>query len=411
LDPHANPYAPGAGVKPPALVARDQELDDFSVALARLSNGSPARSFILDGLRGVGKTVLLEEFDIAAREKGWITSGVVECNEDDALVPVIAKVAHRALRKLSRGRRMSSQVRQALGVLKAFAFTMDEGGTWRFNVDVDAVRGVADSGDPEVDIVELFGEVGKAAATQGAGALFILDEMQFLSRGDLGLLATVCHHLSQETHPVLIAGAGLPQLPLMLKEAKPYTERLFNYKTIENLRRPEAARALTLPAKRAGVAYQDAALELILDRSAGYPFFLQQWGETVWAEAEGDSEITLDDAQAAEEVVDDELERRFFRDRYEKATDAEKIYMAALADLGDGQHTSAEIADHLGTTQRAVSVRRANLLQKGLIYNPVDTKLDFTVPHFAAYMRRVHPFDRAERPRRGRPPKGNRIQS
>ena len=247
--------------------------------------------------------------------------------------------------------------------------------------------------------MELFGEVGKAAASQGAGALFILDEMQFLSRGDLGLLATVCHHLSQEIHPVLIAGAGLPQLPLMLKEAKPYTERLFNYKTIENLRRPEAARALTLPAKRAGVEYQDAALELILDRSAGYPFFLQQWGETVWAEAEGDSEITLDDAQAAEEVVDDELERRFFRDRYEKATDAEKIYMAALADLGDGRHTSAEIADHLGTTQRAVSVRRANLLQKGLIYNPVDTKLDFTVPHFAAYMRGVHPFDRAERPR------------
>jgi hypothetical protein len=210
------------------------------------------------------------------------------------------------------------------------------------------------------------------------------------------------HGVSQQNAPVLLVAAGLPQLPLMLKDAKPYTERLFDYRTIEGLPRATAASALTVPAQRAKVKFEQEALDLILDRADGYPYFLQQWGETIWREAAGPT-ITLRDAEVAEDIVNDELDRRFFRDRYEKATEAERIYMAAMADLGDGRHSSGEISGHMGMTPKELSVRRSGLIAKGLIYNPSGSELDFTVPQFATYLRRVHPFDRRERPSRGRP--------
>lgn len=402
MNRHENPYTPGAGARPPLLAGRDQELEDFRVAFQRLGAGQFARSFVLDGLRGVGKTVLLNEADVMGREQGWVSSGVVECNEDDELPLLMARLCHRALRRLSLGRRVGARVQRALGVLRAFTFAMDEGGKWRFNIDVQAVKGVADSGDPEADIVELLAEVGAAASQQGSGAAFFLDELQFLGRRSLSLLAAAMHGISQQNTPVLLVAAGLPQLPLMLKNAKPYTERLFDFRTIGGLARPTAAAALTIPADRRGVRFQRNALELILDRTEGYPHFIQQWGETVWREADGPT-ISVRDAEVAEELVNDELDRRFFRDRYEKATEAEAIYMAAMADLGDGPHSSNEIAGHMLVSQQAVSVRRARLIDKGLIYSPVGAQLDFTVPQFARYLRRIHPFDPAQRPSRGRP--------
>ncbi len=407
MERYENPYTPGAGARPPLLAGRDAELEDFQVAFRRLGSGQYARSFILDGLRGVGKTVLLNEADVMARENGWISSGVVECNEDDEVELLMARLCHRALRRLSVGKRVSGRVERALGVLRAFTFAADQDGKWRFNIDVQAVKGVADSGDAEADIIELLSEVGAAAAQHGSGAAFFLDEMQFLGHRSLGLVAAAMHGISQQNAPVLLVGAGLPQLPLMLKNAKPYTERLFEFRTIGGLPRATAAAALAVPAERHGAKFERKALELILDRAGGYPHFLQQWGETVWREADPPT-ITYRDAGVAEELVNDELDRRFFRDRYEKATEAEKIYMAAMADLGDGSHSSAEIAAHMGMTQKGLSVRRAGLIEKGLIYNPVGAQLDFTVPQFAAYLRRVHPFDPHERPRRGRPAAGPR---
>lgn len=402
MDPHKNPYTPGAGTRPPRLVGRDAEVSDFDVAFRRLGAGQPARSFVLDGLRGVGKTVLLNEADAVARERGWVSSGVLECNEDDDLPLLMARLCHRALRRLSAGKRVGAGVRRALGVLRAFTFAMDQQGAWRFNIDVKAVTGVADSGDAEADIVELLREVGVAAAQHGSGAAFLLDEVQFLGRRDLATLAAAMHGVSQQGTPVLLVAAGLPQLPLMLKNAKPYAERLFDYRSIEGLSRATAATALTVPAQRAQVTFDQDAIDLILDRADGYPYFLQQWGETVWREAEGPT-IKLRDAETAEELVNDELDRRFFRDRYERATEAERIYMAAMADLGDGRHSSSEIANHLGMAPKELSVRRAGLIEKGLIFNPVGTQLDFTVPQFGLYLRRVHPFDPTERPTRGRP--------
>ena len=402
MDRHKNPYTPGAGARPPLLAGRDAELEDFAVAFRRLGDGQFARSFILDGLRGVGKTVLLNEADVTAREHGWVSSGVVECNEDDELPMLMARLCHRALRRLSLGKRVSARVERALGVLRAFTFAMDDTGKWRFNIDAQAVKGVADSGDPEADIIELVATVGAAASHQGSGAAFFLDELQFLGKPSLSLLAAAMHGISQQNTPVLLVGAGLPQLPLVLKNAKPYTERLFDFRTIGGLPRPTAAAALTVPAGRLGAQFDPDAVELILDRTDGYPHFLQQWGETVWREAEGPG-ITVRDAEAAEELVNDELDRRFFRDRYEKATEAETIYMAAMADLGDGGHSSTDIAAHMRMSQRALSVRRAGLIEKGLIYSPIGTRLDFTVPQFAAYLRRIHPFDPGQRPSRGRP--------
>lgn len=384
------------------MAGRDADLEDFRIAFERLGAGQFARSFVLDGLRGVGKTVLLNEADVIAREYGWVSSGVVECNEDDELPLLMARLCHRALRRLSMAKRVGDRVERALGVLRAFTFAMDEGGTWRLNVDVKAVRGVADSGDPETDIVELLAEVGAAASQQTSGAAFFLDEMQFLGRRSLALLAAAMHGISQQNAPVILVGAGLPQLPLMLKRAKPYTERLFEFRTIDSLPRATAAAALTVPAERLGARFERRALELILDQTQGYPHFVQQWGETVWREASGPT-IGPRDVQIAAELVNDELDRRFFRDRYEKATEAEAIYMAAMADLGDGRHSSSEIATHMRMIQKELSVRRAGLIGKGLIFNPAAAELDFTVPQFAGYLRRIHPFDPTQRPSRGRP--------
>jgi hypothetical protein len=402
MDRHENPYTPGAGARPPLLAGRDAELDDFRVAFQRLGAGQFARSFMLDGLRGVGKTVLLNEADVVAREHGWISSGVVECNEDDELTLLMARLCHRALRRLSLGKRVGGGVDRALGALRSFTFAMDAEGRWRFNIDVQAVKGVADSGDPEADIIELLAEVGAAVSQHGSGAAFFLDELQCLGKRSLALMAAAMHGISQQNAPVLLVGAVLPQLPLKLKNAKPYTERLFDFRTIGGLARATAAAALTVPAERLGARFERDALELILDRTQGYPHFIQQWGETVWREAEQPT-ITLRDAQVAEELVNDELDRRFFRDRYEKATEAETLYMAAMADLGDGRHTSSEISGHMRMNQKELSVRRAGLIDKGLIYNPIGTQLDFTVPQFAAYLRRTHPFDPDQRPTRGRP--------
>lgn len=242
MDRHENPYTPGAGARPPLVAGRDTELDDFGVAFERLGVGQFGRSFMLDGLRGVGKTVLLNEADVMAREHGWISSGVVECNEDDELTLLIARLCHRALRRLSLGKRVGGRVERALGVLRAFTFAMDDHGKWRFNIDAQAVKGVADSGDPEADIIELLAEVGGAASQHGSGAAFFLDELQFLGRRSLGLLAAAMHGISQQNVPVLLVGAGLPHLPLMLKNAKPYTERLFDFRTIGGVATPDRSR-------------------------------------------------------------------------------------------------------------------------------------------------------------------------
>jgi len=224
---------------------------------------------------------------VIAREHGWISSGVVKCNEDDELPLLMARLCHRALRRLSMGKRLGADVERALGVLRAFTFAMDTDGRWRFNIDVQAVKGVADSGDPEANIVELLAEVGAAASQHGSGAAFFLDELQFLGKRSLSLMAAAMHGVSQQNTPVLLIAAGLPQLPLMLKNAKPYTERLFDFRTIGGLTRATAAAALTVPAERLQAGFDRAALDLILDRTDGYPHFLQQWGRLFGAKQTG----------------------------------------------------------------------------------------------------------------------------
>src|SRR5271167_4279689 len=205
---------------PPALTGREAELDAFTTGLTRLGRGLHARSSILSGLRGVGKTVMLNEFDKIAREHGWITSGAIECNDDDSLGPLVARAVHRSLHRLSRGKRAGDAIGRALGVLRSFHLTLDEAGRPALRIDAEAVGGVADSGNAEDDIVELFGELGRAAASQGAGVVLLLDEMQQLSRDDLALISAVFHRVSQELAPIVLAGAGLPQLPLILRDAK-----------------------------------------------------------------------------------------------------------------------------------------------------------------------------------------------
>ena len=319
---------------------------------------------------------------------------MVECDEGEQLPRIVAKLCHRALRDLdkrwSAGEAMRRSVRRSEGV-HAYARRGRPGGA-------STSTSTRSEGSPTPATRRWTSSSFSARSAgppseHGEGVLLLLDEMQFLSRSDLGLLSKAMHQISQEVLPVLIAGAGLPQLPLMLKEDKLYAERLFTFRTIGSLSPPQAAKALTVPATRENVSYAPDALHYILEQSQGYPYFLQQWGEAVWNEAES-SPIGVQDALAAHEPVTDELDRRFFRDRYDTATEAERIYMAAMADLGPGSHSSADIAARMGLTAKGASVRRDGLLKKGLIYSRVDTELDFTVPQFAAFIERIVPIRR-----------------
>lgn len=389
MDDLANPYTPGAGEHPAALTGRDAQISQFRLLLGRLERRKAEKRMIISGLRGVGKTVLLNEFETIAEGEGWSTASR-EVASDTDLRFAIAEMSHEILRGLTR-RTMGERLRRALGVLKAFSVKTPEG--YEITVDVDALTGYADTGDLERDTVELFLEIGAAALEAKTGVLFLFDEMQLLQKRDLEALCAAVHRVGQKRLPVALAGAGLPHLPTLLVEAKTYAERLFAYPELGPLDREAAEAALVLPAHDEGVEYEPEALQRILDYSEGYPYFLQEYGKFAWRVAPR-SPITLAGVEKACPLVQDELDREFFQLRFNKATPAERRYMAAMADLGDGPQSSDQVAKHLGYAgMQGASVIRDRLIKKGLVYSPERGLVAFTVPHFADYMRRKFPFE------------------
>ena len=399
MDPIRNPYAPGAGQRPPELAGRDEQLDAFDVVLERVARGRPERSIVLTGLRGVGKTVLLNALRSSAVRAGWGT-GKLEARPDQSLRRPLASAVHQAVRELGPAGGAGDH---ALGVVKAFAQREPAGGgggrgaaklrdRWNPGISVPAVTGRADSGDVEIDLVELFSDLGGMAADTGRGIAVFLDEMQDLGPDDVSALCASCHEISQSGLPLIVVGAGLPHLPAVLSASKSYSERLFRYSRIDRLERSAADAALVVPAEEEGAAYTDAALEAMYDATGGYPYFIQAYGKAVWDRAPG-SPITPDDVAVAAPEADAELAVGFFGSRFERATPGEREYLRAMAEvaLGLGDETQAvptsDVAAHLQRKPQSLSPARDALLKKGLIYSGERGRIAFTVPHFGRYLR------------------------
>ncbi|MBC7557809.1 MAG: ATP-binding protein [Dermatophilaceae bacterium] len=402
MDPIRNPYAPGAGQRPPELAGRDDQLRAFTVVLERVARSKPERSIVLTGLRGVGKTVLLNALRSAAVRANWGT-GKLEARPDQRLRRPISAALHVAVREL--GHPKSDDVDYVLGVIKAFAQREAANNArlrdrWNPGIDVAAVTGRADSGDIEIDLVELLSDVGGLAADVGRGVAIFIDEMQDLDPEDISALCAACHEISQSGLPVIVVGAGLPHLPAVLSASKSYSERLFKYSRIDRLDRSSADLALQSPAKDEGAEFHEDALEAMYVATGGYPYFIQAYGKVAWDSAPG-SPITAGDIRVAAPEAEAELAVGFFGSRYERATPGEREYLRAMADaaqivdqdahgpdLDDSESvTTASVAAVLDRKPQSLSVARDALLKKGLIYSAERGRIAFTVPHFGRYLR------------------------
>ena len=389
MDPVRNPYAPGAGQRPPELAGRDSEIRQFEVVLERIARGRPERSMVLTGLRGVGKTVLLNSFRSMAMQRLWGT-GKLEARPDQSIRRPVASALHMAVRELAPRHRAPDRVDIFLGVLKAFAAKdtrAAKGSAWgQLGIDVPAVRGRADSGDLEVDLTELFADAASVAGDLGVGIALFVDEMQDVPSADISALCAACHELSQSGGPLIVVGAGLPHLPSVLSASKSYSERLFRYVAIDKLDRPSADVALLAPARREGADFEPAALDALYAAADGYPYFVQAYGKVTWDVA-ACSPVTAHDVSVAAPVAAGELAIGFFGSRYERATPAEREYMRAMALLGDEPVPTAQVAEELGRKPSSVSPARDDLIKIGLIYSSERGLIAFSVPHFGRFLR------------------------
>jgi len=383
-----NPYTPGAGRKPAVLAGRDEDLEDFRLLLDRLQGGLYERSTIFSGLRGVGKTVLLLEFDVMAREAGWASTDVQEVGSQQDFRVSFARMALRVLRSMSLKARMKDRAMKALGVVKSFSASVPGG--VKLQLDVDAAVGVSDSGDIEEDLTDLLVEIGGVAQAGGSGALFLIDEMQNLDDDSLSAICMAYHRLSQKNLPVALAAAGLPTLRPALHRAKPYASRLFGYTDVARLPDAAARSALIAPAARHDVEFSEDAAAMVVRESGGYPYYIQEYGRVLWDEVES-GPIRIDDVQRVHDIVQDSLDTSFFGPQFDLATDAEQRYLLAVAQLGDGPYSSAEAARAAGyANQSGASVVRDGLIAKELIWSPRRGQIDFTVPRFAQHLRATH---------------------
>jgi len=396
-----NPYAPGAGQRPPELAGRDRELRQFEVTLERVAGGRPERSMVLSGLRGVGKTVLLNALRGQAVKRAWGT-GKIEARPEQSLRLPVAQAVNAAVREVAHRHRDPDRVDAVAGVLKSFALGTRledrKGIRWQpavsIGTDVAATRGRADSGDLELDLAELFTDVADLARDLGVGVAIFIDEMQDVSTEEFGALCGACHELSQQGAPLVVVGAGLPHLPVALAASRSYAERLFRYVAVDRLPRAMADRALLVPAGGEDVDYEAAALDELYRLTDGYPYFVQAYGKVTWDAALA-SPIRVADVREAAPEAERELAVGFFGARFDRATPAERDYMRTMAGLGvdngDSAVTTADIARALARRPQSLSPARDGLIKKGLVYSSERGTVAFTVPHFGRFLRTQRP--------------------
>lgn len=393
MDPVRNPYAPGAGQRPPELAGRDREVTQFGVVLERVAARRPERSMVLSGLRGVGKTVLLNALRSYALTRAWGT-GKVEARPENSIRLPLAQAVYAGIREIAPRHRDEERVDQLLGVLKAFALQTPADKRkqvrWKPPYEVAAVRGRADSGDLEMDLTELFGDAAELAGDLGVGIAVFIDEMQDIPPEELTALCGACHEISQLGAPLIVVGAGLPHLPTALAASKSYAERLFRYVSVDRLERADADRALRVPAESEQVGFDAAALDQLHELTDGYPYFVQAFGKATWDVAPA-SPISVDDVKVAAPDAEAELAVGFFGARYERATPAEREYMRGMAELGadrgDAGVPTSEVAKLLKRRPQSLSPARDGLIKKGLVYAAERGTVAFTVPHFGKFLR------------------------
>lgn len=388
MDPVRNPFAPGAGSQPPELAGRSAIVDEARIALHRVIQGRPSQSQLLLGLRGVGKTVLLNKIEELALDAGYLTS-FIEAPEDRPLPDLLYPKLNQVLRKLSVADEAKAKAVAALRALKSFAsaFKVTLGDV---SIAYEPQEGTADSGDLDADLSELFLLVGQAAKEAGKGWALLIDEVQYLSGKDLSALIVALHRVNQKGLPIIFFGAGLPQLAGMAGDAKSYAERLFTYPAVDALDADSARHAIRQPVEDENESIEEHAVAAIVEKTQGYPYFLQEWGFQAWNHAQGAS-ITCADVQAATQAAMRRLDEGFFNVRLERLTPREREYVYAMASLGSGPYRSNDVAHRLGDTTQSLGPCRAKIISKGMIYSPAHGDIAFTVPMFDDFLRRNFP--------------------
>lgn len=388
MDPVRNPFAPGAGNPPPELAGRQAILDKAAVVLDRTIRQRHSKSFMLVGLRGVGKTVLLNRIGQMAEERK-LRWHLVESPEDKPLPELLIPALRRILLALDNVAAMGDAVRRGLRVLGSFAKSVKvkyEG----LEIGFDVEKGMADSGDLDSDLADLFVAIGEAAKAMRSGVVLLIDELQYVNEDELSSLIMAVHRTSQRQLPVVLIAAGLPQLVGNMGRSKSYAERLFDFPEVGALKVADATTAITEPIAKEGERIAKAAVREMINRTSGYPFFIQVWGYHCWNEARR-SPITLSDVQRAGPLVIQALDESFFRVRFDRLTPSEKRYLRAMAELGSGPHRSGEVADVLGVKVQSVAPTRSSLIKKGMVYSPQHGDTAFTVSLFDAFLKRQVP--------------------
>lgn len=388
MDPRSNPFAPGAGAPPPALVGRDNIVEAADIALHRIRDGRPEKSQMLLGLRGVGKTVLLNKIAEIARDLGYLLVKL-EAPEGQRLAAYLAPALKSTLIQLSRSEKAKDLAGQALGALRGFAgaFRVSIG---EFEVGISEAPTLADSGNLEIDLAALLISVGRAAKADNGCVAILVDEIQYLAEEDLRALIVAFHMIAQEGLPVVMFGAGLPQVAGLAGHAKSYAERLFDYPPVGPLSEAAAREAIQRPLQDEGIDIEGSALTEIVEITRGYPYFLQEWGKHAWRVADA-SPIDLRDVQQANAEATEALDKNFFRVRFDRLTPREQDYLRAMAELGPGAHRSGEIAALMNRRVESLGPLRSGLIKKGMIWSPSHGDTAFTVPLFDEFMKREMP--------------------
>lgn len=390
MDPRRNPYAPGAGTPPPELAGRDDIIERAAIALDRIRAGRAARSLLLHGLRGVGKAVLLNRIRTDAEARGFVTVAV-EVPEERSLPGLLVPPLRAALLRLSRGEVVRQKLGRSLRALGSFVSAMKlKYADVELAVDLEREQGLADSGDLEADLADLFMVIGSAAKDHSTALVLFLDELQYISQAELAALLAGLHRVGQSELPLTMLAAGLPQVLGLTGRAKSYAERLFEFVSIDRLSDDAAKIALSIPVEREDVRYTENAIAKVIEETKSYPYFLQEWGKHCWDTADA-SPISSRDVRRATIAASADLDAGFFRVRFDRLTPAEKRYLRAMADLGAGPQRSGDIADRLGQKVTTAAPVRSALIAKGMIYSPAHGDTAFTVPLFDGFLKRTLP--------------------
>lgn len=393
MDKITNPFSPGAGTPPPELAGRDALLEQAHVLLSRVAKGRSEKSFLLTGLRGVGKTVLLNEIEHLALKEKYRTV-FVEAHDGKSLPALLAPHLRTLLFALDRLAGVGNKAKQALGVLKSFVSAVHlKVGEIELGLDLEPTSGLADSGDLEVDLPTLFVAVGEAAQERKVAVAIFIDEIQYFSKSELSALIMAMHKMQQRQLPLVLIGAGLSILPALAGDSKSYAERLFDFPLITALSEQDAAKALQQPVQSEKVSFTDAAVNEIYRLTEGYPYFIQEWGYQTWNYA-SQSPIGIDAVHQASKIVMRRLDENFFRVRFDRLTPKEKVYLRAMAEIGEGPYRSGQVAKLLNESTTALALTRSNLINKGMIYSPAHGEIAFTVPLFDQFMWRAIPPQR-----------------